>query len=129
VADPKLLESACYLTAQEASMEIEVREHKRANVLRVTGRVDASVAPEFEAALQKEVAAGASHIILEMDGTDYISSAGVRALIATQKALKPRNGGVLLAQPSARVREVLDLAGLETLFQIYDDAEAALGSL
>jgi hypothetical protein len=35
----------------------------------------------------------------------------------------------LLAQPSARVREVLDLAGLETLFQIYDDTEAALGSL
>jgi anti-sigma B factor antagonist len=110
-------------------MDILIREHKRANVLRITGRVDASVASKFEEALQKQIDAGSTHVILEMDGTDYISSAGVRALIAAQKALKPKGGSVILAQPSVRVKEVLEMAGLDPLFRVFPDTEAALGSL
>lgn len=110
-------------------MELDIREYKRANVVRVTGRVDASVAPKFEEALKQQVEGGHAYLILEMDGTDYISSAGVRALISAQKALKSKGGGVLLAQPSGRVKEVLDIAGLDALFQVYADTEAALGSV
>jgi anti-anti-sigma factor len=110
-------------------MEINKREYKRANVLRVTGRVDASVAVQFEEALRQEVEQGHAHLVLEMDGTDYISSAGVRALISAQKALKGKGGAVLLAQPSERVKEVLDLAGLESLFTVFGDTEAAIGSV
>lgn len=110
-------------------MELDIREYKRANVVRVTGRVDASVAPKFEDVLKQQVEGGHAHLILEMDGTDYISSAGVRALISAQKTLKAKGGAVLLAQPSDRVKEVLDIAGLDALFNTYPDTEAALGSL
>lgn len=110
-------------------MDINVREFKRANVVRVTGRVDASVAAQFEEVLRKQVESGHAHLILEMDSTDYISSAGVRALISAQKALKGRGGAVLLAQPSERVKEVLKMAGLDVLFLSYPDTETALGSV
>jgi anti-anti-sigma factor len=110
-------------------MELVVREYKRANVIRVTGRVDASVAPQFEEALRQQVESGHAHLILEMDGTDYISSAGVRAMISAQKALKSRGGSVILAQPSERVKEVLGIAGLDSLFQVHPDTEAAIGSV
>lgn len=110
-------------------MELGVREYKRVNVIRVTGRVDASVAPQFEDLLRQQVETGHAHLILEMDSTDYISSAGVRALISAQKALKGRGGGVILAQPSERVKEVLNIAGLDVLFQVYPDTEAAIGSV
>lgn len=110
-------------------MELQAREYKRVNVLRITGRVDASVAPQFEEALKQQVQSGHSHLILEMDGTDYISSAGVRALISAQKALKGKGGAVILAQPSARVKEVLEIAGLDALFKTFPDTEAAIGSV
>jgi anti-anti-sigma factor len=110
-------------------MELTFREHKRAMIIRVTGRVDASVAPQFEAALSEQVKAGRTHVILEMDTTDYISSAGVRALISAQKALKGRGGGVLLSQPSTRVMEVLQIAGLDALFQTFPSTELALGDV
>ncbi|MBP7693090.1 MAG: STAS domain-containing protein [Anaerolineales bacterium] len=110
-------------------MEIAVREHKRVNVVRVTGRVDASVAAQFEDVLRQQVEGGHAHLILEMDGTDYISSAGVRALISAQKALKARGGSVILAQPSDRVKEVLAIAGLDVLFHAYPDTQTAIGSL
>jgi anti-anti-sigma factor len=110
-------------------MELQTREYKRVNVIRVLGRVDASVAPKFEEALRQQVEGSHSNLVLEMDGTDYISSAGVRALISAQKALKAKGGAVLLAQPSDRVKEVLDIAGLDALFTVYPDTEAAIGSV
>jgi anti-sigma B factor antagonist len=63
-----------------------------------------------------------------MDGTEFLSSAGVRVLISAQKALKPRGGKLVIAQPSERVKDVLDLAGLESLFPVYDSTVAALAS-
>jgi anti-sigma B factor antagonist len=109
-------------------LELTTRDHKRHNVIRVVGRVDAATYSELEAKLQDYIENGNVHLILEMDGTEYLSSAGARVLISTQKALKPRGGRLALAQPSERVREVLDLAGLDALFPIYDTTVAALAS-
>jgi len=109
-------------------MEITTRDYKRTNVVRVTGRIDASTYTELETKLKEYIAAGHVHLVLEMDGTDYLSSAGARVLISTQKALKPRGGRLVIAQPSERVKEVLDLAGLDALFPVYDTTVAALGS-
>ena len=109
-------------------MEITTRDYKRANVVRVTGRIDAATYTELESKLKEYMDEGHVHLVLEMDGTDYLSSAGARVLISAQKALKPRGGRLVIAQPSARVREVLDLAGLDALFPVYDTTVAALGS-
>jgi len=110
-------------------MEILTLDYNRVNVLRVVGRIDASTAPQFEEKLNEYIEAGRRLLVLEMDGTDFLSSAGVRTLISAQKALKPRGGKVVIAQPSQRVTEVLDLAGLRPLFPIYDTTEAAVGDL
>jgi anti-anti-sigma factor len=109
-------------------MEIETRDYKRVTVLRVTGRVDANTAPAFEAQLKALTDAGRS-VALELDGTAYLSSAGVRALISAQKALKARGAKLVIAQPSERVHEVLKISGLEPLFEIFDNTEAAVGAL
>ena len=74
------------------------------------------------------VGADRIHLVLEMDATDYLSSAGARVLIAAQKSLKPKGGRLVLSQPSQRVTEVLELAGLESLFPVYPDTVSAVGS-
>jgi anti-anti-sigma factor len=109
-------------------MEIITRDYKRSNIIRVVGRVDASTYSDLESKLKHYIDQGQVHLVLEMDGTDYLSSAGVRVLISAQKALKPKGGRLVIAQPSERVKEVLDLAGLEPLFPIYDTTVAALAS-
>ncbi len=110
-------------------MEIITRDYNRVSVLRVIGRIDASTAPQFEQTLHEYINAGRYLLALEMDGTDFLSSAGVRALISAQKSVKPHGGKVAIAQPSQRVTDVLDLAGLRPLFPIYDNTEAAVGDL
>ena len=110
-------------------MEITTREHKRVAVIRVTGRVDATTAPDFEAKLKEHITGGNANLVLELDAADYISSAGLRALISAQKALKAKGGKLVIAQPSQRVKEVMQLAGLDPLFPIFPDTESAVGSV
>jgi anti-anti-sigma factor len=110
-------------------MEITTRDYNRVNVIRVEGRIDASTAPQFEKKIQEYIETGRRNIVIEMDGTDFLSSAGVRTLISSQKALKPKGGKLAIAQASQRVLEVIDLAGMRPLFPIYDSTEAAVGDM
>jgi len=109
-------------------MEIITRDYPHATILRVTGRVDASTYTELETKLKEYMDAGRKHIVLELDGVEYLSSAGVRVLISTQKSLKPWGGRLVLAQPSDRVKDVLQLAGVDVLFPTYDTTIAALAT-
>jgi anti-anti-sigma factor len=109
-------------------MEITTRDYKHANVIRVIGRVDAGTYVELENKIKEYLDGGHKHLVLEMDGTEYLSSAGVRVLISTQKALKPRGGRLALSQPSDRVKDVLKLAGVDVLFPTYDTTVAALAT-
>ncbi len=109
-------------------MNIEMRELKHASVVKVSGRVDSSTAPDLEKSLQNLLDSGRSQIVLDLQDTDYMSSAGLRVLVAVHKAAKKNNGGLCLAQPSVRVKEVLELAGLTPVFNVYPDVVEAVGS-
>ena len=109
-------------------MEITTRDYPHANVIRVTGRVDAGNYTELENKIKEYVDAGHRHIVLELDGVEYLSSAGVRVLISSQKLIKPWGGRLVLAQPSDRVKDVLQMAGVDVLFPTYDTTVAALGT-
>ena len=109
-------------------MNIEMRELKHVSVAKVSGRVDSSTAPELEKSLQNLLDSGRNQIVLDLQETDYMSSAGLRVLVAMHKAARKSGGGLCLAQPSARVKEVLDLAGLTPVFEMYPDLVEAVGS-
>ena len=109
-------------------MNVEMRELKHASVVKVSGRVDSSTAPELEKSLQNLLDTGRTQIVLDLSETDYMSSAGLRVLVAMQKAAKKNGGGLCLAQPSMRVKEVLELAGLMPVFAVYPDVVEAVGS-
>ena len=109
-------------------MEISTRELKRANVVTVKGRVDSATTPELEKTLQALLDGHRNYIVAELAEVEYMSSAGLRALVSALKAAKKGGGEVVIARPSARVRDVIDLAGLSSVFTMYDDVVEAVGS-
>jgi anti-sigma B factor antagonist len=111
-----------------SSLDISVETFKRVALVEVSGRIDSSTAPEFEEALQGVTGDGRHNIVVDLSGVDYMSSAGLRILVATLRECKKRLGNVKLANPSERASDVLSLAGLDTMFDIYDDRTAAVGS-
>jgi anti-sigma B factor antagonist len=109
-------------------MKIEVQSLKRVELITVSGRIDSSNANDFDGALKELTEKGEYQLVLNMSGVEYTSSAGLRAMVAALRECKKHNGDLRLSDPSARVKEVLELAGLTSLFQIYDDDVSAVGS-
>jgi len=109
-------------------MEISTEELKQVSVMAVTGRVDSATAPELENSLKKLVEAAKTQIVLDLKNVEYMSSAGLRAMVSTLKAVKRVNGDLRLASPSPRVEEVLRLAGLTSIFSIHPTRDEAVAS-
>jgi len=110
-------------------MEITNQEFKHCDLLKVKGRVDSATAPQFSQALEKITNTGHYKIAIDMSGLDYMSSAGFRALLASQRVCKRYNRGELvLASVPDRIHEALELAGFTELFKTFDDPLKAVGN-
>lgn len=109
-------------------LNINVESHKRVELVSVNGRIDSSTAPQFDTALKDIMGNGRYNIVLNLAEVTYMSSAGLRGIVSALRECKKKKGDVRLATPSERVSEVLSLAGLDSLFQMFDDTTAAVGS-
>jgi anti-sigma B factor antagonist len=110
-------------------MKVETRELKHVSVVTVSGRVDSATAPDLQKALQDLLDSDQKQLVLDLKDVGYMSSAGLRVLVALQKAAKKNGGALRLAQLSVRVSEVLELAGLAPVFDIYPDVVEAVGAV
>ncbi len=109
-------------------MKVETRQLKSVSIVKVSGRVDSLTAPDLEKALQDMLTADRTQLVVDLQETEYMSSAGLRVLVSALKAAKKSGGNVRLAQPSVRVKEVIDLAGLTPVFDIHPDVIEAVGA-
>jgi anti-sigma B factor antagonist len=109
-------------------MEVTTTQYKHCDLVKVSGRVDSQTAPQLAEALDTITNGGRFKIVIDMSEIDFMSSAGLRVLINTQKNCKRFNRGeVVLAQVPERIYEALDLAGFVPLFAFYDDVTTAVG--
>lgn len=109
-------------------MEITTTSMKRVDKITVHGRVDSSNADELDAAIKRQVDNGRHNLVVVLTDVKYMSSAGLRALVAGHKVCSRAGGNLVLVKPSTTVAEVLKLAGLEEMFEIYEEGEEAIGS-
>lgn len=109
-------------------MDINVSEQSNVTLVEVSGRVDSMNANELGEALTGEIDGGKTHLVVDLSRVDYMSSAGLREIVAGLKRVKKASGDLRIAQPSDRVREVLEMAGLDTIFRIFSTQDEAVGS-
>ena len=108
-------------------MEITTTEYKRCDVVKSIGRIDSYTAPDLEDVLSSFTNDGKYKIVLDMKEVDFMSSKGWWVLIQTQKACKRYNRGELvLAGVQDRIRDSLELVGMGSYFQIFDDLVGAV---
>ena len=92
------------------------------------GRIDASVAPDVEQKLLSLISGGSCKLVADLSEVWFITSAGLRVLVASLKEAKRGRGDLRLAGIQGQVQEVLDITGLSTIFKIYACAEDAARS-
>ena len=109
-------------------MKIERLRQSDVDVFRIAGRIDSTTAPDLDDALHAAADGSDPRIVVDLEAAEYISSAGLRALVSAAKAARRRQGDVRIARPSQRVSEVLKLAGLESIFSLHADLDTAVAS-
>lgn len=87
-------------------------------VLKVAGRLDTPNAKPFEASLMEVVSTTDGGIVVNLAGVDYVSSSGLRALLVAGKAMRSAKRKLALSSLQPQIREVFDISGFSTLFEI-----------
>lgn len=106
---------------------MEIVEAKKGNVMVVEliGRVDSTNSDVLQARLLK-LAETETIFLIDCLRLDYISSAGLGALLHLLKTLQKKAGRCLLCGLGASIREVFDISGFSKLFPILASQEEAL---
>jgi anti-anti-sigma factor len=103
-----------------AAMTVEVR---------VSGFLDAHTVTSFEKTVGDLLERQYNKFIVNVAGLNYISSAGIGALMVLLQQLRRRDGEMVILQPSAKVHKILDLLGFTRIFQIKQDRDDAIQAL
>ena len=94
--------------------------------LRVTGEIDMSTAPSVHEAA---ICAIRLHPTLDIDlsAVTFMDSSGLHVLLATKKRADIRGGSLRLLHPTPAVMRVLEVTGVDGLFEIETDHSSATG--
>lgn len=110
-------------------MEHTITHFKRCVLIKLNGRIDSYTAPKLGEAIKSVTDQGHYRIVLDMADVDFLSSAGWWTLINAQKLCKKYNRGeVVVACLNERIRESMNLVGINTYFQLYDDVTPAVAN-
>lgn len=82
----------------------------------VEGRLDTTTAPELEASL-KESIEGVTQLTIDLANLEYISSAGLRVLLAAQKNMM-KQGKMIVTNPNDVISEIFEVTGFRDILTI-----------
>ncbi|MBO6109590.1 MAG: STAS domain-containing protein [Methanobrevibacter sp.] len=98
-------------------MNIEKNYDGKDLTILVENQIDTVTAPDFENEINDEMGKFDS-LVLDFKNLEYISSAGLRVLIATQKKLKPQGIAFSIINTSDSIKEILSVSGLDNILNI-----------
>lgn len=82
----------------------------------LTGRLDTTTAPQLEAELKRSIG-GAKSLVLDFADLEYLSSAGLRVLLAAQKVMN-KQGKMIIRNVNETISEVFEITGFSDILTI-----------
>jgi len=112
----------------DQDLAITTRREGNALVVALDGEVTVFSSPMLRERLRELVDTGPKQLILNLLDVKYVDSSGVATFVEALRLARERQGNMVLAHVNPRVRGVLEIARLDTLFTIVDTVEEALES-
>jgi anti-sigma B factor antagonist len=106
-------------------LSIQTDQMQSVSVITVKGRVDSDTAPELDSALTKLLEEN-NKVVLNLEGVEYVSSAGLRAIVKAYQNAKKSGGNVHLASASSSVEGILLTVGMMQMFKMFPTSEEAV---
>ena len=95
-------------------------------VVAVGGEIDVYTAPKLRERLVELINSGHYHLIINLEGVDFLDSTGLGVLVGrAQAGPRPRGHRCVLVCTQERLLKIFRITGLAKVFPIYDSVEAA----
>jgi len=112
-------------------MEIRQRVVGDVAVLDVVGRMvlgERTNDTLFRNAVAEQLSAGRLQLVVNLPEVTQVDTSGLTALVNAHLTATKRGGGLKLANPTRRIRELLEITRLNTLFEVFDTEDLAVAS-
>jgi len=107
-------------------MDISVRKSDQINIVSIAGSIDALTADQITGCIDERINSGEKHLLLDLSGVEFMSSAGLRVILGALKALRKQGGNLDIAGAQAGVERVLKMSGFSRILKIYDNVDNAI---
>ena len=109
------------------ALSLEIHQFGSGAVIRVRGELDAYGAPRLEEIGSDLIADGVGEVVVELGGTSFIDSSGLRSILTLHQRVENDGGEFAIGNPSESVMRLLVITGLADHFTIRRDAEPNSG--
>jgi len=109
-------------------MELTLNVHSGvpgSTVIAVGGEIDVYTAPKLREKLISLVESGSYHLILDMEGVEFLDSTGLGVLVGGLKRVRAHDGWIDLVCTQGRILRIFKITGLNDVFGIYETVAAA----
>jgi anti-anti-sigma factor len=110
-------------------MNISEQQMGRVWVVAASGRLDGATSSTFVQRIDALISGTEPRVLVDFSGVEFVSSAGLRAVLMVVKKMKAMKGVLALCGVQAPVQEVLDITGFAGMIDIHPDRNAALAAL
>lgn len=100
-------------------MDIKHRIEGDVTIVGLDGRLDWNSLSEFSGTLAQYVDTGSKKVLLDFSKTEYMSSAGIRALIEAMQSVESKGGVMAICSPSESLKELFQVVQLDKIIKIY----------
>lgn len=107
-------------------MDINDRDEGEVKVVELEGNIDTNTSPTVQDHLTVLINGGSSKILINFEKINYISSAGLRVLLATAKKLRANGGDLRLCNLNQGVQDVFEISGFSSILSVHGTEGEAL---
>lgn len=109
-------------------MEITLRDEGDTKIVMLNGKLDTNTTPTAEDEINALLEAGANKLLINFEQLSYISSSGLRLLLATAKRLKSTGGDLKVCSLNEMATEVFEVSGFSSILNVFATEQDALGA-
>lgn len=109
-------------------MSFATRSRSNVNILDISGRFDAHLAPRVVSWLDSVTASAPAQVVINLTGATFLDSAALAALVHGLKRCRQQGGDLRLCSLQQPVRIIIELTRINRAIDIFADEDAALGA-
>ena len=107
------------MKGSSVDLSVSTSDHGALTIVHVGGEIDVYTAPLLREALDKQVAAGRTDLVVDLEDVTFMDSTGLGVLVGRLKLVRGQNGSLRIVSSQDRILKVFKITGLDKVFHIY----------